>query len=209
METHHAVVYVTPSPEATVLRLKNEHADNSEVIVRITDTLAISEVRKLIEQSYQTPGDKSYRLLVVVANQIASEAQQALLKILEEPPATTRFAVVLPDATTLLPTVRSRVLIVNCTDEEEVDSSAFSMFLSLSVPERLLYIAEIAKKKDDSTYQALFSGLTNYALDLPIATPLSIRQVIAGSLRHLRLRGASKKMLWEELALSLPVTRTA
>jgi DNA polymerase III delta prime subunit len=209
MSNHHAIVYVTASRDAVVEHLEQLHKEMGELLVFTADTFSIGEVRQVISQAFQTPGSKDYRLLVIAANSIAPEAQQALLKILEEPPVTTRFALVLPDASTLLPTIRSRVLVESLPDTIPTANPLFQKFIEHTVPLRLEMIALIAKKKDDEAYQALFEGLTQYALLLPNDTTLPVRQVVASSLRYLRMRGSAKKMLWEELALTLPTAPTA
>jgi len=204
---HHATLYVTKAPHEKRVELKALYGAEAEILDQEFTTVSIGDVRAMIIQSYQTPGDKSFRLMLISAQSIAPEAQQALLKILEEPPATTQFALLLPDLSSVLPTILSRVQVVTNNTVVET-TAAFSTFLAQSVPDRITFISEVAKKKDDEVYTELYSGLVAYTADSSRHWPLPVVRTIAEALRTLRLRGSSKKMIWEELALTLPVVQS-
>jgi DNA polymerase III delta prime subunit len=165
----------------------------------------IGNVRQLISDAYRRPeGEETKRVILVATEFITEEAQQALLKIIEEPPVSTRFIFVIPTGYPLLPTLESRfeVAIASNTTEQSV-SEAFKVFLNSSYSERLRQIEEAIKQKN-STWQAeMKAGVITY---------LNARQrvEVVGSLedleyvaRHLLTRGASNKMLLEHLALVL------
>ncbi len=201
MDSHHARLYISTNPEACMSSLLSE-VHNMEVVPFTEDTLAIGTVRKIIDLAYQTPGSYEYRLIAITARSIAVEAQQALLKILEEPPQTTRFLIVLPDKASLLSTVLSRLSVVS--DTHGGVTEAFSEFVLMSYKERLDTIAEAAKQKNDTLFEAWYNGLVAYleSNDRPEAELAPYLLVLS----YARARGASKKMLWEEVALTLPQT---
>jgi hypothetical protein len=198
---HHARLFVTPNPEQIVAGIKSTDSSSSEIIEQRSDTLSIDEVRRIIQLAYQTPGEKSFRLILIITRQIAHEAQNALLKILEEPPVTTRFAVVMPSTAGLLPTVLSRLTAVFDTTGSEL-SALFTSFVTLDVKERLDMIADIVKRKADDDYTALYNGLVTYVATNRL--PTALLPLVQASFLQLRQKGASKKLVWEELALSLP-----
>lgn len=200
---HHATLYVTTQPGRSIEALRMMHTQ-AECIVIEQPVLAIADARRLVEQAFQTPGEKTYRLFIVAISSLASDAAQTLLKILEEPPRTTQFAFVVPPEMTLLPTVRSRFHIIQVADEAEMPT-AFALFLKASPTERLAQIADIAKRKDDDAYRELERGLQVYLIRGEV--PVTDKKTLALYLQYLGERGGSKKMVFEALALFLPVAR--
>jgi DNA polymerase-3 subunit delta' len=73
------------------------------------DSIKIDPVRQLLSRSAYRPIDGRQRVVIIDhAHALETTAQQALLKMLEEPPSATRFVLVTPQPDLLLPTVRSR-----------------------------------------------------------------------------------------------------
>jgi DNA polymerase III gamma/tau subunit len=86
-------------------------------------SIGIEAIRR-IEQflSLKVPGKRLYRRAIIIeqAQRLSTEAQNALLKNLEEPPADTIIILTATHASGLLPTIRSRAqtIIVNQPDRE-------------------------------------------------------------------------------------------
>ncbi|PIR61555.1 MAG: hypothetical protein COU66_03175 [Candidatus Pacebacteria bacterium CG10_big_fil_rev_8_21_14_0_10_44_11] len=73
--------------------------------------LSIEQVRELSQDlSYASYGGKLRQVLILAADTAGHEAQNALLKLLEEPPAKTQIWLGVSQVNKLLPTVRSRCL---------------------------------------------------------------------------------------------------
>ncbi len=202
MIAHHALLIVSTVPDSDLAYIQKTYSHEAEIIAYAVSSLTIDDVRRIITMAYQTPNGQAYRLLVINVRTINHEAQHALLKILEEPPRTTRFILIIPSKANLLPTILSRVIEEPSVSLDTIKpASAFTTFLALDYKARLDFIADIAKRKAESDYDALYDGLVHYVSGAP-AHSLS---TIDHSIRFLRQKGAAKKMIWEALALSLPV----
>ncbi len=74
------------------------------------ESIGIGSVRELEHFLYQTPIRSPYRIGIIRdAEWLTDQAQNALLKLLEEPPARGVIIVIAQDASVLLPTVASRL----------------------------------------------------------------------------------------------------
>lgn len=109
-----------------------------------TGIFKIEESRRLREASQKRSVSGGKRFFVVGANVFTEEAQNALLKVLEEPIPGHHFFVVVPDEYRFLPTVKSRLKKVDgrWKDKKEGESLC-DRFLSAGVADRLLMIEEI------------------------------------------------------------------
>lgn len=78
-------------------------------------TISIEAVRTVQKRlQLKTTGNAPLRRAILVENAqcLTTEAQNALLKLLEEPPADTIFVLTTPSARALLPTIRSRAQLI-------------------------------------------------------------------------------------------------
>lgn len=204
MSTHHAVLLTTSYRESVHERVLTEAAETAEVISYVVESLTIDDVRKLIQLAYQTPSRHDILQLVVSARSINIEAQHALLKVIEEPPATTQFTFILPTTAGLLPTIMSRVLWRPDVESDAAYPAAFTEFIAAPIVKRLDIIADIVKSKSDAKWDDLYDGLVIYGAQVVLASEALMS--VESALRYLRQKGAAKKMIWEELALTLPTT---
>lgn len=208
MSVHHARLFFSASREA-LKELILECQVTSEVTLFEYQIVAISDVKKLILTAHLKPTQMKTRTLVIVASGIALEAQQALLKILEEPPLTTKFVLWLSSAAVLLPTLRSRLSLeslveVSTSAEDNNVNQSLSEFLNSNYAKRIEDIALATKNKDLVFLSTAMTEVTRYLVTSTNLTTL-VRTQILWCLSQLELRGASKKMIWEEIALLLPV----
>ena len=76
----------------------------------------VEEIRFIRSDVYKKPHEARYRVyLLFGAHTMSVQAQNALLKVLEEPPEYALFILTCPSASALLPTVRSRAQIFSLT----------------------------------------------------------------------------------------------
>ena len=72
-------------------------------------TLSVDAIRRLREDAFLLPNESAYRVMILAeAQTMTPQAQNALLKILEEPPSYGVFILLSDNPEKLLPTVRSR-----------------------------------------------------------------------------------------------------
>lgn len=104
--------------------LSGIHPDVSETTGYIKpNSFPVDEVRRIRREAYISPNESDYRIFVLAdVDNMKSEAQNALLKIIEEPPKHAIFILTAKDTGALLPTVLSRVvtLPINPVDEKTV-----------------------------------------------------------------------------------------
>lgn len=201
---HHAVVYSgATSVECLPAVLRTA---SSTVRHIVTDSLSIAEVREIGNSAQRKFSEPQH--FVIVAGKILTPAQNALLKLLEEPPENVFFHLAIPEYSMLLPTVGSRVFIVDVmhavasNDQSERLTEADSIvrdFTALSYAERLDCIAQKTKNKDTTTLQMLATGLGEVSMkDTAALKSLALLG------RYFNRSGASRKMLLEYVALTLP-----
>ncbi|MBQ2686616.1 MAG: AAA family ATPase [Clostridia bacterium] len=76
-------------------------------------TIGVGAVREIREKAYLIPNDLDYKVFIIEkADSLTVQAQNALLKIIEEPPNETYFILLARSSSSLLPTVRSRAVLL-------------------------------------------------------------------------------------------------
>ena len=76
-------------------------------------TLSVDTIRQLREEAYVLPNESAVRVMLLVeAHTMTPQAQNALLKILEEPPAHVLFMLTCDNRSQLLPTIVSRCVCI-------------------------------------------------------------------------------------------------
>jgi DNA polymerase-3 subunit delta' len=114
----------------------NDHAHPDLEWVQAEQTvIKVAQIRELQERAYLTPARGKQRFIVLEGAQMMNKAAgNALLKILEEPPAHTIFILIAAQIGSMLPTLLSRCqrLIFN---EEAKDHRANLLLLTQSYPE--------------------------------------------------------------------------
>src|SRR6202167_437320 len=85
--------------------------------------IKVDQVRRVIETIYYRPGEARERVYVFTDSAFMKEAANSLLKVLEEPPEFATIFLLTENAGELLPTLRSRSMIVtlNALTNEEIE----------------------------------------------------------------------------------------
>lgn len=122
------------------------------------EKLTIDHVRDIQEMTYRKDPTQ-YSVYIIRAAGMSPEAQNGLLKIIEEPPVGTYFIFVTTEST-LLPTFLSRSHEV--TIEESVDEILDPQeFITMGIPARLEFVTELltGHKKGEVTRQEIMQAL--------------------------------------------------
>ena len=83
-------------------------------------SIAVDVIRELREQAYVLPNEAPHRVTIIAGAQDMNEAaQNALLKVLEEPPAHMLFLLTCENRSQMLSTVQSRTLCISLSGVEE------------------------------------------------------------------------------------------
>lgn len=173
------------------------------------ERLTIDDVRNLKQlQSEKTVGAS---IFIIDVSVIGNESQNALLKMFEEPTPHTFFILIIPNIHILLPTLLSRLEIVQSRgmEEELLRENIYlsvSDFLEMSLFQRFEYIKEITDTKNKKVIskreiliflneiEKYFIHKENKGYILPL---------IYKSKQFLAASGASLKMILETLAIQL------
>ncbi|HBB43841.1 MAG: polymerase III subunit gamma and tau protein [Parcubacteria group bacterium GW2011_GWA1_44_13] len=218
---HHAHVivgaYDTVSPalvSALARHLNIETKGNPDLMERFYETLGIDEARELKDAQTRAGFDGARKIFVIGAESFTHQAQNALLKTFEEPTAGTHFFIILPRAEMLLPTLRSRVLVVSGNIANTDDSKELAeKFLDATLEGRFVIAKKMAEKKAGETVdREQFRGMldhierilyTRTAGKRDDATANIFREIFQAK-TYLSNPGSSPKMLLEHIALVLP-----
>ncbi len=179
--------------------LKREGADTRHLTV---ESFGIDEARNLKNLAGERAFVGDHHTFIITTSSITEEAQNAILKLFEEPPAGAIFYLIIPSETRLLPTLRSRLFLRNNKNNSETNDTA-SQFRRFDYKERMEWIADIAKKDTDQLVD-LVREISRSDLK---SLPLTAKRSLLLAEKYVYNRGASKKMLIEELALSLPIEK--
>ena len=103
-------IVITSDFENLKVKLEAEFGVNN-LRFFISDDFLLENAKEVIAEAYIA--EKDEKILVIEAKSFRTEAQNALLKIIEEPPRNIKFIIVTQSKNLLLPTIRSRMLIEN------------------------------------------------------------------------------------------------
>ena len=198
---HHAELLVG-THEACLARIPEEYRTGPDAELIVAEKLTIAIARALAERAQGRPVVGERRHFIISCAEFLHEAQNALLKLFEDPPATAHFYIIASRATLLLPTLRSRLALTLVTNEVS-ESAETRAFLAASYRERLETVAMLHKAKASAAMRALIAEAEGVVTRDAQSGTAYLADVALAS-RYAEVRGGSPKMLLEHLALALP-----
>ncbi|MGH1600136.1 DNA polymerase III subunit delta' [Campylobacter majalis] len=107
--------------------VKSDLEDKHKHMVKffISDEFLLENANAMICEAYIAEAEP--KLLVAMAKSYRNEAQNRLLKIIEEPPKNIYFMLVAPSINMLLPTIRSRLITENKAQKKQRLSSGLNI----------------------------------------------------------------------------------
>ena len=137
--TTHILLVNNPIQEANEY-YQRQNPQNCRIFC--AEELSIEISREIIDESYiAADGEK---IILIAANAFNVYAQNALLKILEEPPKQVYFILFAKMKSQLLPTIRSRMPIFNHTNKEKMPNFPLNVE-TLSLREIYTFLKDKAK----------------------------------------------------------------
>ena len=186
-----------------------KEGSNPDVHIYEFEKFNIDEARSLTnEASFTSVSGRA--LFLLSTGSISHDAQQALLKLFEEPQAGTTFVLLTPPGT-LIPTLRSRFIeYPEIFDQETISSLPASKFLKSTYKERSTQVAALLKEEEGAKERVreFLSMLEQVLHKAHTKKPGAELRAGLGDIAlvrgYLSDRSASLKMLLEHLAATLP-----
>lgn len=174
--------------------------DYKEIVL---ESFGIDDARSLIVWAQMKPIREERKVVLVNASNLTVEAQNSLLKTLEEPVPNTHIFFVVQKARSLLPTLLSRVIFYESKENEK--SKDAKNFLDASVSERLGIIKKLSKKEDKTPMKDLTREIEKEILlrSRKQKVKASVLKMVIDASRYSNIRGGSPKMILEWLATNL------
>jgi len=108
-ESSKAHIYITTDIEGEYTKFVDRFKP-LRVVGFIEDVFKLEHAKAVVAESYISESQTKY--IIFGAKSFTKEAQNSLLKVLEEPPRNIEFIIISPTKSNLLPTVRSRLPII-------------------------------------------------------------------------------------------------
>ncbi len=215
--SHHAYLLVGGDSLANeiISELESRHKipakANPDFFNRKYDTFTIDNAREIKSFHETRPiSESGKKIFILTMNGITVEAQNALLKLLEEPSEYAHFFLIIPSAHLLLPTVKSRMQMVGDNQTaEKSDLSEAKKFLKLSPAKKLeavkSLVDDISKEKKTKQDAIEFLNSIEQAVyeEKGVKSSRKILEAMQLARRYINDRAPSVKMLLEYMALNI------
>lgn len=171
------------------------------------DTILVDNAREIIDLANRKISDSKKNFFFIKTNSINHQAQNSLLKSLEEPTSGLHFFFVLPELNNILPTVLSRAFVVLDENKINIDSS----FFKLNLAEKIKHVEKLAAeikdgkktKQDAINFVDSLIEFLNTKSDFKKEFPQKIQDIL--ELRSfISDSGSSVKSILEAIILALP-----
>jgi len=217
---HHAYVICSETKEGIAVAHKHiekhlglvVHA-NPDVVTLEFGLLSVNDAREVAIIAAQAPIGGNKKAIVIAATRVYHEAQNALLKIFEEPPKGLTLFLILSTQGGLLPTLRSRVQILGSENPVTEISEDTVAFLRESKEKRSTLIKKLSTGKDDVERRenrekviGILNGIERVAYQKGVrgGETVVLLSDIAELRTHLYDRAAPVRMILEHLSLTIP-----
>jgi len=177
---------------------------NPDVFISSYEGFGIDDARLIQSSQLQKPVMGENKFYIISFSSVTHEAQNSLLKILEEPTKDTHFFIVSHSANIFLPTLVSRAQI-EFFSKPSIDEEIVKSFLSSLPNERLDFIKDIVDTKDRGSAIELLEGILQF-LRKQEGYKLNAKysKDVSSMYKYINDRGASIKMIMEYVSLVLP-----
>lgn len=169
-------------------------------------TLGINEARVLRERESLAGENEE---IIIYTEAMTEEGQNALLKTLEEPATGLTFTILAPTSIQLLPTLLSRLEIIEAKKETEDDFDLAKKFVAFRPSERLKWVADFVKKNGKPEALKFLTDLEKFVAENKKAENMSSELIFAfAQIRqgreYLGDKSGTPKLILEHIAVILP-----
>ncbi len=183
--------------------------NNPDIFEIHTDMLSIDEARALSTRQLRHAVTGSKKIFIISFANMSHEAQNALLKVFEEPTPDTHFFLLTESPHALLPTLRSRLENLILEGEGEADDlQEAEAFIAMTPSERLLFVAPLIEEKEKDKALVLINGLETLLHKNFSTTKREDVRLFLKDLEHYRGylsdRSSSLKLILEFVACMCP-----
>lgn len=186
---------------------------NPDFSHQIFISLAVDEARLIKDRAQGKAFSAGKKIFVIEADSITVEAQNSLLKILEEPTPNTHFFLIGGCVKNLIPTLNSRVqrIRTNAKNTPATDNLAYE-FLQASIPKRLALIKKLTDEIKDEKRTKADALTLLHEIEMLLYNETSSEQKPSHKVladleicrEYMTDRSAGIKMLLEYVALIIP-----
>ncbi|MEK7208783.1 MAG: hypothetical protein AAB677_00810 [Patescibacteria group bacterium] len=215
---HHAYLFIGPRHAALeqIEKIITAHGP-AEVHRHEQEIWNIEDSRQVSERQQLKTWTDQRKFFVIAVETMTIPAQQALLKVLEEPAPQTHFMIVCRESNDLLPTLRSRCQLCQVTtravDENALDIKWAKNFFATQPDQRLSLIAELTlteegkidRRQARRRAEALELICHDYLLTKPTPELAEALKAISQARNYLADQSSLPKLIFEHLALVLPI----
>jgi len=193
-----------------------------DIVILKYDLFSVEDARRVGEVAAQGPVAGEHKAIIIAASRAYREAQNALLKLFEEPPRGTFLFLVLPTLGSLLPTLKSRI---HTLQESPFSNGRTKMgiatvaqeFLKASRERRSAMVKKLVSGKDEEERREYRDEAIAIVNGIEVAVYLQPKQNVGRPTSHILLleeiqvlRGylhqpsAPVKLILEHLAIVTP-----
>jgi hypothetical protein len=208
-ESLHHAYFIEGDRDAVIVEVEAFLADafgiarqgNPDFHFALYQSFGIDEARALQDLQALRPVTGDRKIFLISVGSMTSEAQNSLLKVFEEPTPGAHFFIVGSSARLLLPTLRSRMVVVSHdsarrgADSVTIDARAF---MKLPMKDRLAFVAPLIEEKDKPRAEAFLQALVS---ELHTAGKMKAVKEILPLAGYLKDRAPSLKLILERVAL--------
>jgi len=186
---------------------------NPDVYIRTYSSFGADEARELRDRAGARAVADTRRVFVIATPTMTNEAQNALLKTFEEPPADAMFFIIVSSPNMLLPTLRSRMQRLEVATPSSESLIDIQKFISANAEKRIDMLKPLLEKGDDdkrdigaliSFLGALEKEIGNHSKEGLQAIHREALESVYRARKYISDKGALAKPLLEQVALLLP-----
>lgn len=188
----------------------NVSRKQGNLIIENYESLLVDDARDIKEKTIRKNKENTKTFYLLNLSSLNNNSQNALLKILEEPPVGTYFIITLPNFSAILDTIKSRSVLIDANDLLIQDFTEVIELLKMNYGERISWVKKIIQGiKDEKISKNKVSKIIKQTV-LYLNQEKYSKEIIykIDSLnKNLQNTGVSLKIILEAYILFLPINK--